>query len=85
MNSAEFVQLAPAEQFPDGMILLKNWLSFDEQLRIVECVRNLGVGNGGFYTPTDRKNGRMRLKMMCLGLVLSYVKCVVGHVSLCVV
>lgn len=31
------------------------------------CIRELGVGPGGFYTPSYTGGGQLRLKMMCLG------------------
>jgi len=67
-------RLITNDQLPDGMVLLKNWLSFEEQMRIVETVRNLGVGPGGFYTPIDRSTSPLKLKMMCLGLVSTPIR-----------
>ncbi len=30
-------------------------------------IRDLGVGPGGFYTPSYKDGGQLHLKMMCLG------------------
>ncbi|KAL6553859.1 hypothetical protein OROMI_019535 [Orobanche minor] len=51
-----------------GMILLKNYLSVDEQIDIVRRCRNLGSGPGGFYIPRLRCGAKMNLHLMCLGL-----------------
>ena len=50
-----------------GMILLKNFLTLDEQIAIVDECRTLGKGNGGFYIPEYASGSRMKLHMMCLG------------------
>lgn len=50
-----------------GMILLKKYLSFDDQVKIVKECRELGIGPGGFYEPGFRDGGNLHLKMMCLG------------------
>ncbi|XP_002529184.2 uncharacterized protein LOC8260434 [Ricinus communis] len=50
-----------------GMVLLKGFLSIDDQVRIVNKCRNLGLGPGGFYQPGYRGGAKLRLKMMCLG------------------
>jgi len=68
MTGPEPPRLAAGDALPEGMVLLKGWLSFEDQLRIIETVRNLGVGKGGFYTPMYQKKSQMKLKMMCLGL-----------------
>ncbi|GFR42813.1 hypothetical protein Agub_g3703 [Astrephomene gubernaculifera] len=53
---------------PPGVVLLKGYLSLDEQIRIVRQIRDLGVGPGGFYTPSYNTGARLSLKMMCMGL-----------------
>ncbi|WVZ17632.1 hypothetical protein V8G54_010614 [Vigna mungo] len=51
-----------------GMVLLKNFISHDEQVEIVKVCRELGVGRGGFYQPGYENGAKLRLKMMCLGM-----------------
>nr|KYP45483.1 Alpha-ketoglutarate-dependent dioxygenase alkB isogeny [Cajanus cajan] len=50
-----------------GMVLLKNFITHDEQVEIVKVCRELGVGPGGFYQPGYASGAKLRLKMMCLG------------------
>ncbi|KAG0604183.1 hypothetical protein M758_10G151100 [Ceratodon purpureus] len=50
-----------------GVVLLKGWLSIDDQVEIVRECRSLGTGVGGFYQPTFGDGRHMRLQMMCLG------------------
>lgn len=69
MEELELPRLTKKDDFPDGMVLLKSWLSFEEQMRIVEEIRNLGIGPGGFYTPTCKQKAQMKIKLMCLGMV----------------
>ncbi|KAL9331580.1 hypothetical protein ACSQ67_001190 [Phaseolus vulgaris] len=51
-----------------GMVLLKNFISHDEQVGIVKVCRKLGLGPGGFYQPGYANGAKLRLKMMCLGM-----------------
>ncbi|OAE30814.1 hypothetical protein AXG93_857s1170 [Marchantia polymorpha subsp. ruderalis] len=51
-----------------GMILLKKWLSVDQQVDIVKQCKLLGTGPGGFYQPQYDENSKMHLRMMCLGM-----------------
>ncbi|GMN40506.1 hypothetical protein TIFTF001_009732 [Ficus carica] len=51
-----------------GMVILKHYLTFDEQVNIVKRCRNLGIGPGGFYQPGYKDGAKLRLRMMCLGL-----------------
>ncbi|KAL3691554.1 hypothetical protein R1sor_005205 [Riccia sorocarpa] len=51
-----------------GLILLKRWLTIDQQVDIVRQCRRLGVGPGGFYRPQYREEDKMHLRMMCLGM-----------------
>lgn len=51
-----------------GMILLKHWLSQNDQVEIVQICRDLGIGSGGFYRPGYGTESKMHLHMMCLGL-----------------
>ncbi|XP_047322839.1 alpha-ketoglutarate-dependent dioxygenase abh1-like isoform X2 [Impatiens glandulifera] len=51
-----------------GMVLLKHYLTIDEQVQIVKECRELGVGRGGFFQPTFRNRSKLHLQMMCLGL-----------------
>lgn len=50
-----------------GMVLLKSYLSKDDQAKIVKSCRDLGVGSGGFYQPGYRDGAKLLLRMMCLG------------------
>ncbi|XP_021903063.1 uncharacterized protein LOC110818471 [Carica papaya] len=50
-----------------GMVLLKKFLSLDDQVNIVKVCRDIGLGAGGFYQPGYRDGGKLHLKMMCLG------------------
>ncbi|XP_075663712.1 DNA N(6)-methyladenine demethylase ALKBH1C-like isoform X2 [Castanea sativa] len=50
-----------------GMVLLKSYISFSDQVKIVKKCRDLGLGPGGFYQPGYRDGAKLRLKMMCLG------------------
>ncbi|KAL9291355.1 putative DNA oxidative demethylase [Arabidopsis thaliana] len=50
-----------------GMVLLKNYLSINNQVMIVNKCRQLGLGEGGFYQPGFQDGGLLHLKMMCLG------------------
>ncbi|KAL3038221.1 hypothetical protein AAZX31_01G118400 [Glycine max] len=51
-----------------GMVLLKNYITLDEQVEIVKVCRELGLGPGGFYQPGYANGAKLRLKMMCLGM-----------------
>ncbi|TKY63601.1 Alpha-ketoglutarate-dependent dioxygenase AlkB [Spatholobus suberectus] len=51
-----------------GMVLLKNYITHDEQVEIVKVCRELGLGPGGFYQPGYASGAKLRLKMMCLGM-----------------
>ncbi|XP_047167061.1 alpha-ketoglutarate-dependent dioxygenase AlkB-like [Vigna umbellata] len=51
-----------------GMVLLKNFISHDEQVDIVKVCRELGLGLGGFYQPGYSNGAKLQLKMMCLGM-----------------
>ena len=57
----EHLQVAP------GAVWLRNWLSLESQVRLVERCRALMAGPGGGYTPTVRGGGKMHVEMMCLG------------------
>ncbi|KAL1212088.1 Alpha-ketoglutarate-dependent dioxygenase alkB [Cardamine amara subsp. amara] len=50
-----------------GMVLLKNYLSINDQVMIVNKCRELGLGEGGFYQPGYRNGALLHLKMLCLG------------------
>ncbi|ESQ48573.1 hypothetical protein EUTSA_v10020706mg [Eutrema salsugineum] len=50
-----------------GMVLLKNYLSINDQVMIVNKCRQLGLGKGGFYQPGYRDGALLHLKMMCFG------------------
>ncbi|KAM0841184.1 hypothetical protein ACQ4PT_059167 [Festuca glaucescens] len=50
-----------------GMVLLKNFLKPDDQVKIIKQCRELGVGTGGFYQPCYKDGAKLSLRMMCLG------------------
>ncbi|XP_073114538.1 DNA N(6)-methyladenine demethylase ALKBH1D [Elaeis guineensis] len=50
-----------------GMILLKNFISHQNQVQIIKICRELGLGLGGFYRPGYRDGAKLHLQMMCLG------------------
>ncbi|EYU21292.1 hypothetical protein ABFS82_09G126300 [Erythranthe guttata] len=50
-----------------GMILLKNYLSVSDQVKLIKACRDLGRGCGGFYQPGYSDGAKLQLKMMCLG------------------
>lgn len=56
-----------AQMLRSGMVLLKGFLSLAEQQRIVDVVRGLGVGAGGFYTPSYESGHKLHCAQMCLG------------------
>ena len=49
------------------MTLVKNFLTHEEQVKIVQVCRHLGVGPGGFYQPEFKNGAKLKLWMMCLG------------------
>ncbi|MCL7033663.1 hypothetical protein MKW94_016114 [Papaver nudicaule] len=51
-----------------GMVLLKNYISHADQMKIIKVCRDLGLGAGGFYRPCFESGGKMNLQMMCLGM-----------------
>ena len=57
----EQLQVAP------GAVLLKNWVSLEQQVQLVERCQTLLAGPGGGYIPTVRGGGKMHVQMMCLG------------------
>ncbi|XP_010553142.1 PREDICTED: uncharacterized protein LOC104823314 [Tarenaya hassleriana] len=63
-----FEVISSPEILRPGMVLLKQYLTHDEQVDIVETCRRLGVGPGGFYRPGYRDGRKLCLQMMCLGL-----------------
>jgi DNA alkylation damage repair protein AlkB len=65
-------------------VWLRNWLTIDQQLALVERCRALMDGPGGGYVPTVRGGGKMHVRMMCLGrhwnpLTYSYVSTRADH------
>ena len=52
----------------DGVFHLPGYVPIDSQRRLLEQCRALGKGPAGFYVPTVRGGGKMRIEMMCLGL-----------------
>ncbi|KAL1538074.1 hypothetical protein AAHA92_26857 [Salvia divinorum] len=53
--------------FRPGMILLKGYISLEDQVKMVKLCRDFGRGPGGFYQPGFRDGAKLHLKMMCLG------------------
>ncbi|KAI3738078.1 hypothetical protein L2E82_28096 [Cichorium intybus] len=51
-----------------GMVLLKRYMSLDDQVKIVKACRELGIGDGGFYQPGYNNGAKLHFKMMCLGM-----------------
>ena len=60
-RTREAVSIAP------GAVWLKNWLTLDEQIALVERFRAFMDGPNGGYVPTVRGGGKMHIRMMCLG------------------
>jgi DNA alkylation damage repair protein AlkB len=60
-RAREAVSIAP------GAVWLKNWLSLDEQVALVERCRAIMDGPAGGYVPTVRGGGKMHVRMTCLG------------------
>ncbi|KAI3512215.1 hypothetical protein L1887_19503 [Cichorium endivia] len=50
-----------------GMVLMKGYMSLDDQVKIVKTYRELGTGDGGFYQPGYENRAKLHFKMMCLG------------------
>ncbi|PWA41644.1 alkylated DNA repair protein AlkB [Artemisia annua] len=50
-----------------GMVLMKGYISLNDQVSIVKKCRELGLSDGGFYQPAYREGTKLHLKMMCLG------------------
>jgi DNA alkylation damage repair protein AlkB len=60
-RAREAVSIAP------GAVWLKNWLSLDAQLSVLERCRHIMDGPAGGYVPTVRGGGKMHVRMTCLG------------------
>ncbi|KAJ9511247.1 hypothetical protein QJQ45_017159 [Haematococcus lacustris] len=58
---------ADLRRLPPGLVLLKSWLSLERQADIITTCRALGLGSGGFYTPSYGPGQNMHLRMMSLG------------------
>ncbi|KAE9137070.1 hypothetical protein PF010_g1460 [Phytophthora fragariae] len=50
-----------------GLVILKGFLSPQEQQELVNDSRGMGLGEGGFYKPTYASGAKCRLHQMCLG------------------
>ncbi len=55
------------ETIAPGAVLLPGFLTLDEQRALADRCRALGSGPVGWYRPTVRGGGRMRVEMLCLG------------------
>ena len=51
-----------------GLVVIRDYLSLEIQKQIISTVRDLGIGPGGFYTPSYRDGAELNLAMMCMGL-----------------
>ena len=54
------------EVYPDA-VHLPGYLSLDDQRALAERYQTIGTGPAGWYVPTVRGGGRMRVRMVCLG------------------
>ena len=54
------------EVYPDA-VHLPGYLSLDEQCALADRCRVIGTGPAGWYVPTVRGGGKMRVRMVCLG------------------
>ena len=77
-RAREAITLAP------GAVWLKNWLSLDVQVSLVEQCRAIMDGPAGGYVPTVRGGGKMHVRMTCLGrhwnpLTYTYVSTRADH------
>ena len=54
------------EVYPDA-VHLPGYLSLDDQRALAERCQTIGTGPAGWYVPTVRGGGRMRVRMVCLG------------------
>lgn len=72
IQAMEAKKIRYGEKLPAGMVYIRGWLSTSDQIKIIEYIRNLGIGPGGFYTPAYSGGATLNLKMMCLGKVLRY-------------
>lgn len=50
-----------------GMVLLKNFITPEDQRKILEKCRDIGLGPGGFYKPGYSDGAKLSLHMMCFG------------------
>ncbi|KAF5840213.1 2OG-Fe(II) oxygenase superfamily-domain-containing protein [Dunaliella salina] len=60
-------EVVDPSSLPPGVVLLRGWLSIEEQVEVIRVLRDLGKGPGGFYTPSYGPGQSMHLRMMCLG------------------
>ncbi len=58
---------APCLEVYPGAVHLPGFLSLDEQRVLVEHCQDIGNGPTGWYVPTVRGGGKMRVRMLCLG------------------
>uniref|UniRef100_A0ACD5WF68 Uncharacterized protein n=1 Tax=Avena sativa TaxID=4498 RepID=A0ACD5WF68_AVESA len=65
-----------------GMVLLKNFLKPDDQVKIIKQCREFGIGTGGFYQPGYRDGPKLSLRMMCLGKNWDPDSCSYGDIRL---
>lgn len=50
-----------------GLVILKGFLTLQEQQELVNDSRKMGLEGGGFYKPTYASGAKCRLHQMCLG------------------
>ena len=56
-----------ASQLAPGLVHIKAFLNVLEQQRVVDTVRDTGLGPAGFYVPTFEGDNHMNLRMFCYG------------------
>eukprot|EP00897_Mesotaenium_endlicherianum_P008482 jgi/Mesen1/7662/ME000400S06858 len=66
-GNAEQQAAEEKEVLAEGMVVLRSWLSRQQQVDIVREVQRLGVGPSGFYTPRFPDGSTLSLQLMCLG------------------
>jgi len=70
--------LKKSPNFPDGFILLRNFLKISEQQEITKMIFKYGKGNaeiGGFYVPQSKYGSKMKINYFCMGKHWNPSKC----------
>ncbi|RLN87156.1 hypothetical protein BBJ28_00023667 [Nothophytophthora sp. Chile5] len=66
-DEQEFRGSAKTGALLPGMVLLKGFLSPQQQQELVNDAQRLGLAEGGFYKPTYASGAKCRLHQMCFG------------------